>query len=740
MPASPVNCPNNTLPRELDVVVSISRPQSEIATDMTLMCLCTPDVNFPAGNNRVRYYSAMPPVTEIPASSTIYPALAAFFAQSPRPQRVAVGRIFTDPTSAVLTGGSPIMSQLKSMSDGAFIIQVDGAYYTLDSLNFTAVTTLSDVVTVMQQAIAAKGLSSVLTAGLNAGGTAVELSTVTKGTGTLGYALSSVAASGATLSGPAPTLSDLTAIANGGFDISVDGQLQKVGPISFESATTMSDVASALNLALTSVATVIVTDNNGLLVSSKSTGGGSTLTYASQPTGGEVATAGTLKGAVYTLSDVQDKTDAGFAITVNGVKHEVGPFTLVAGATADDVLTALESAVSFATVTQTDGAVSIVSNTVGAASTVSYAEAPADSSWTDVSEALKLTQAAGAVVTVGTDATMTDVSGLLCWTQATGAILAQGVDAKSVDQFAGDMLALSQPTASSLTQGYIPGDVVSELALIKAASRCNNAPIYVWALDAIYRDTAVQYSVADWAETQAPSWFTAETSSENAHDTANTTNIGYYANSKNYTRTSVYYSQMTSEYGGVSYAARMLAVNYAIPDSAITMKFKDLPGITPVQINESQLQGLTARRINCLTLIGNSSRTVREGVQSADTWYTDSLVALDNFREELQVEVYNVFLRKGKVPFTEGGQNLLVSACTRICNRYTRNGVFAPRDEESDENETGIVTRPATAIQPVSVAYSTVSERAQRLAPPILITAYEAGAMHKVSINVSVYN
>jgi len=66
--------------------------------------------------------------------------------------------------------------------------------------------------------------------------------------------------------------------------------------------------------------------------------------------------------------------------------------------------------------------------------------------------------------------------------------------------------------------------------------------------------------------------------------------------------------------------------------------------------------------------------------------------------------------------------------------------VFAPRDIESDTVESGFVTLPATNIVPVPVAFATTSERAARIAPPIKIDAYEAGAFHRVSINVDVYN
>ena len=53
MPVSPVVCPKEPLSRDLDVSVSISRPITEIATDMTMICFVTPDVEFSAGNGRV---------------------------------------------------------------------------------------------------------------------------------------------------------------------------------------------------------------------------------------------------------------------------------------------------------------------------------------------------------------------------------------------------------------------------------------------------------------------------------------------------------------------------------------------------------------------------------------------------------------------------------------------------------------------------------------------------------------
>ena len=181
-------------------------------------------------------------------------------------------------------------------------------------------------------------------------------------------------------------------------------------------------------------------------------------------------------------------------------------------------------------------------------------------------------------------------------------------------------------------------------------------------------------------------------------------------------------------------------LDYPLPVLELVTALKQLPGIGTVPLTETQLAALESRRINTYVSIGNTSSVIREGVQAASDWFTDSLVNLDNYKEELQVEVYNVFLRNKKVPYTQAGQNLLVSAAAKINRRYTDNGTFAPRDVESDNTETGYDTLPATSITPASVAGATMSERAARIAPPIAITAYEAGAFHSVAIAVSVYN
>lgn len=496
MSQTPVVCPKQPLTRDLDVEVFISRPQTELATDMTMICVLTPNVEFSdGGNDRVRFYNSMEQLTaDVPPNSAAYWAGNAFFARSERPSSMAVGQVFTAPTSAVLRGGQVTLSTLKAITDGAFDIIVSDMEVNVTGLNFSTANALSDVAAVVE----------------------AKLSGVT-----------------------------------------------------------------------------VTAEGTGLMLKTTATGDGVAL---------------------------------------------------------------------------------------------SYAEAPA---------------------------TGTDVSSLL---------------------------ALSEATASANTIGYTPGDLTSEAALVATAARCAGHPVYGWILDGKYRDTQDQKSFADWIEARDPAIFIACTNSPQAYNTADTSNIGYYAYNKGYKRTGVIYHNNAQVYPDMSYLACALSVNYALQDSTITLKFKQLDGIEPSPLTNSEVANLESRNINCYVYIGNTAREVREGTQALDTWFTDSLVNLDNFKEELQVAVYNVFLRNKKVPYTMSGQNKLVSAAASICRRYTSNGTFANRDIESLNNETGFETLPATDIRPAPITGATASDRAKRLAPPIQITAYEAGAFHKVTLNVSVYN
>lgn len=610
-----VSCAKTSLPRSLDVPVSLSRSVAETATDMTMMCFVTPGVAFPPGNDRVQFFSTFDAVQgAVPENSEAIFAAQAFFNRSDRPQTMCIGRVFTNPTNGTLVSGPITLSNLANVQNGGFTISVGDASYTVANLTFGLNPTMADVTRQLNAQ-----MSAFANTVANADGKSVTITT--------------------------------NAIGDGA-DISYAGT-----PTEFTDVSTLLKLTSATGASIAE---------------------------------GQASTPAKLTSGEITLADLYNVTDGAMTLVMNGATvnlYGLNFATYGSSLTLNEVVQILTAAIGSNGLVEVSGQSIVIStNQNGEGVTIGYASSASS---------------------------ITDLSAIL---------------------------ALTQSTAASRIDGYTPGGLVSEVALIQTAARCAGRSVFAWTLDRQYRDTQDQKDFADWAEAQDQAYFSACTNSVQAYNTADTTNIGFYAHNKGYIKTSVMYHNNPQVYPDVSYAALALSVNYALENSTLTMKFKQLTGIETVPLTETQLSSLKARRINTYVSMGNSSSVVREGVQSADSWFTDSHVNLSNYKEELQVEVFNVFMRNKKVKYTSAGQDLLVSAAAKINNRYIRNGTFADREEETTDNETGYTTLPACTITPAPIYSATTSERANRVAPPIAIVAYEAGAFHSVAIDVTVYN
>lgn len=735
-----VSCAKTSLPRSLDVPVSLSRSVAETATDMTMMCFVTPGVAFPPGNDRVQFFSTFDAVQgAVPENSEAIFAAQAFFNRSDRPQTMCIGRVFTNPTNGTLVSGPITLSNLSNVQNGGFTISVGDASYTVANLTFGLNPTMADVTRQLNAQ-----MSAFANTVANADGESLTITTKTVGDGSdISYAgtpteftdvsplLKLTSATVASIengeettentpaklvSGTITDLSGLQNLTDGSFDIEVDGAKVQVRDVTTGASVTLATLATALNSKMSGKATFTVdTPNNQLILTTASTGTASELAYAVTAS----PAAGTDISALLKLT--QSTATSLVQGTATNVEH---PAELTSG---EITLADLYNV--------TDGAMTLVMN--GATVNLYGLNFATYGRSLTLNEVVQILTAA-----IGSNG-LVEVSGqsIVISTSQQGADVTIGYasSASSITDLSA-ILALTQSTAASRIDGYTPGGLVSEVALIQTAARCAGRSVFAWTLDRQYRDTQDQKDFADWAEAQDQAYFSACTNSVQAYNTADTTNIGFYAHNKGYIKTSVMYHNNPQVYPDVSYAALALSVNYALENSTLTMKFKQLTGIETVPLTETQLSSLKARRINTYVSMGNSSSVVREGVQSADSWFTDSHVNLSNYKEELQVEVFNVFMRNKKVKYTSAGQDLLVSAAAKINNRYIRNGTFADREEETTDNETGYTTLPACTITPAPIYSATTSERANRVAPPIAIVAYEAGAFHSVAIDVTVYN
>ena len=242
-----VSCAKTSLPRSLDVPVSLSRSVAETATDMTMMCFVTPGVAFPPGNNRVQFFSTFDAVQgAVPENSEAIFAAQAFFNRSDRPQTMCIGRVFTNPTNGTLVSGPITLNNLASVQNGGFTISVGDASYTVANLTFGLNPTMADVTRQLNTQ-----MSAFANTVANADGKSVTITTNAIGDGAdISYAgtpteftdvstlLKLTSATGASIengeettentpaklvSGAITDLSGLENLTDGSFDIEVDG-------------------------------------------------------------------------------------------------------------------------------------------------------------------------------------------------------------------------------------------------------------------------------------------------------------------------------------------------------------------------------------------------------------------------------------------------------------------------------------------------------------------------------------
>lgn len=304
------------------------------------------------------------------------------------------------------------------------------------------------------------------------------------------------------------------------------------------------------------------------------------------------------------------------------------------------------------------------------------------------------------------------------------------------------LLGLTEATGATAKDGYKAGSIADELQAIADTGVALGSFFYGWALDATYRDTEDQALAAQWVSSRSYRACGAFCSNNpNAYDPTNTTNNGYKAMNNGYAGTNYEYDDNSQVYPDISYLANFLAVNYSGTDTTISGKFKDAEGIAAVSFPniETNVAALNARRINTITgIIGQNLKYFREGVQSSPAWSTDGWVNVCNFIAELEIEILNVFLRNNKIAYTVDGQNLLIAAASKICNKYKNNGSFADRLEEDSSTESGYTLVPACKIEIQELSATTAAQRAAHIGTPLTITVNDSGWMGSININVDV--
>lgn len=197
-----VNCGSASLPRSLDVQVSVFRPGAEVTTDLSVAVFVQEGGGFDFGAGRLGFYSTFDAVDDDPrVTAEGKKAARDFFAQPKRARRMAIGQVFSAPQKGyLLTGAIGALTAFQAVTAGSFAVAVDGLNHNLSALNFSTDTTLAMVAARIQAALVTAGATG---ATVVVSGTQIKITSGTSGDSSTVSVLAPVApAVGVDISGP----------------------------------------------------------------------------------------------------------------------------------------------------------------------------------------------------------------------------------------------------------------------------------------------------------------------------------------------------------------------------------------------------------------------------------------------------------------------------------------------------------------------------------------------------------
>jgi hypothetical protein len=213
------------------------------------------------------------------------------------------------------------------------------------------------------------------------------------------------------------------------------------------------------------------------------------------------------------------------------------------------------------------------------------------------------------------------------------------------------------------------------------------------------------------------------------NDTDIDPDIGYLLRQAEYRRTFTLYDP-DDAYAHFSVAARASTVDFNQPDSTITLKFKQLPTVTPVTITETQRRALNEKNVNYYGVFGKSAM-LAESTMAKPGVFIDEVHGVDWLQNAIETNVFGyLYTHPTKVPQTDKGVAALEQQVRLALQEGVRNGLIAPGMNyiTGEFLEKGFITW----AQPISEQNQ--SDREARKAPPIYFLAKGAGAIHSVDI------
>lgn len=227
---------------------------------------------------------------------------------------------------------------------------------------------------------------------------------------------------------------------------------------------------------------------------------------------------------------------------------------------------------------------------------------------------------------------------------------------------------------------------------------------------------------------------------ENCLSATDTTSIPYKLKQKKYRRTFTLFSS-DNPYAAASMFGRAFTVNFLGTNTTITLKFKQLPGIAPENLDTDEAKALAAINCNVYAGYNNDTAILQEGVMTDGTFF-DEIHGLDWLQNHLETALFNLYYTSAtKISQLGSGVNRQCAVLEAACEQGVTNTLLGPGRWNGDSFgvlETGDYLTKAYYVFANSIDDQPQSEREARKAPVFQIAVKLAGATHFADVLVAV--
>ncbi|EGT9091023.1 DUF3383 domain-containing protein [Salmonella enterica] len=256
-----------------------------------------------------------------------------------------------------------------------------------------------------------------------------------------------------------------------------------------------------------------------------------------------------------------------------------------------------------------------------------------------------------------------------------------------------------------------------------------------------YPDDADLISVSSAIESATVSRILAITSSEaDILSSAVETDLATKLKAAKYSRTYIQYSS-TSPYAALSAFGRAFTVNFTGSNTTITLKFKQLPGITYETIGTSQANALEAKNCNVYVYYENDTAILEQGVMCNGDFF-DERHGLDWLQNAVQTADYNtLYTSTTKIPQTDAGTTTRIANIEKVLDVADKSGLFAPgiwTGGPMGQFGTGDTLTKGYYTWADTVDNQLQTDREARKGVPIQVAAKLAGAVHYGDVAITV--